>query len=179
MKVCCATGFSLRPRKKQACNQATTIVGIWQQITEMIILCGNNKVRLSSLNEELIRKKGFYKTYVHDPNKSLNELESNRSYVNHISTWYFPILGSFWALFSLKKCPKKEEGVQDQFKSQWLGKIICELLKGSETKIFGTILKIWMLRFFGHSYTPVLKINFGPLTTDFGSVWSPPRPQSA
>ena len=144
MKVCCATGFSLRPRNKQACNQATTIVGIWQQITEMIILCGNNKVRLSSLNEELIRKKGFYKTYVHDPNKSLNELESNRSYVNHIPTWYFPILGSFWALFSLKKCPKKEEGVQDQFKSQWLGKIICELLKGSETKIFGTILKIWM-----------------------------------
>ena len=59
MKVCCATGFSLRPRNKQACNQATTIVGIWQQITEMIILCGNNKVRLSSLNEELIRKKVF------------------------------------------------------------------------------------------------------------------------
>ena len=64
MKVCCATGFSLRPRKKQACNQATTIIGIQQQkITEMIILCGNNKVRLSSLNEELIRKRGSYKTY--------------------------------------------------------------------------------------------------------------------
>ena len=73
----------------------------------------------------------------------------------------FLILGSFWPLYPTKKVQKKEGDVLGPLKSQRLSTNIFELLKGSETTIFGSILKIWILRFF---WRPVTNIISGPVT---------------
>ena len=62
---------------------------------------------------------------------------------------HFLILGSFWPLYPTKKVQKKEGDVLGPLKSQRLSTNIFELLKGSETTIFGSILNIWILSFFG------------------------------